>query len=178
MGLGGFPHFSGYPGAWPAALGFRMLEVPFSLTIGSGAPPTPDELMVPTPIGLERDGQPLIKPFCPPYYRDMEAAVLAFIDYKFGEGRGTFRDGGEATAWKDGRAIQAGIPRYSDKAIAATIAYCTYVHERYGRFPAGSGPFYNLTAYQAHHVDPDFYASFYRPGVLGSAQGAHDARWH
>lgn len=178
MGLGGFPHFAGYPGAWPAALGFRMLDVPFSRTIGAGAPSEPDPLMVPTAIGLERDGQPLIKPFCPPYYRDMEAAVLAFIDYKYGEGRGTLRDGGEATAWKDGRAVQSGIPRYSDKAIAATIAYCTYVYERYGRFPAASGPFYNLTAYQAHHLDPDFYASFYRPGVLGSAHSAHDARWH
>ena len=32
-------------------------------------------------------------------------------------------------------------PYYSDSAIAATIAYCDYVYERYGRFPANSGPF-------------------------------------
>jgi hypothetical protein len=178
MGLGGFPHFAAYPGAWPAALGFRVLDVPFSVTIGAGAPSEPDPLMVPTPIGLERDGQPLIKPFCPPYYRDMEAAVLAFIDYKYGQGRGTFRDGGAATAWRDGRAVQSGIPAYSEKAIAATIAYCTYVHERYGRFPAATGPFTNLVAFQAHHPDPDFYARFYRPGVLGSAHPTHDQAWH
>jgi hypothetical protein len=108
----------------------------------------------------------------------MEAAVLAFIDYKYGEGRGTFRDGGPATAWKDGRAVQSGIPRYSDQAIAATIAYCTYVHERYGRFPASSGPFYNLVAFQAHHLDPDFYERFYRPDALGSAHASHDTLWH
>ena len=75
-----------------------------------------DDLVVPTPVGLERDSQVLIKPFCPPYYRTMEEAVLAFIDYKYAEARGTFRDGGRATAWKDGAAVQAGIPRYSDKA--------------------------------------------------------------
>lgn len=48
MGLGGFPHFAAYPGAWPAALGFRMLDVPFSRTIGAGPPSEPDPLMVPT----------------------------------------------------------------------------------------------------------------------------------
>ena len=109
MGLGGFPHFAAYPGAWPAALGFRMLDVPFSRTTGAGMPAEPGALMVPTPIGLERGGQTLIKPFCPPYYRDMEAAVLAFVDYKYGWG-GTFRDGGEATAWRDGRTVQADPP--------------------------------------------------------------------
>ena len=176
MGVGGFPHFAGYPGAWPAALGFRMLDIPFSRTIG--APSEPDPLSVPTPIGLERDGQTLIKPFCPPYYRDMEAAVLAFIDYKYAQGRGTFRDGGAATAWTDGRAIQSGIPKYSDKAIAATIAYCTYVYERYGRFPASSGPFTNLVAFQAHHLDGDFYARFYRPDALAATHRRHDSVWH
>ena len=102
-------------------------------------------------------------------------AVLAFIDYKYGEGRGTFRDGGAATAWADGRAIQSRIPAYSDKAIAATIAYCTYVYERYGRFPASSGPFTNLVAFQAHHLDGDFYARFYRPDALAPTHRRHDA---
>lgn len=178
LGIGGFPHFAAYPGAWPAALGFRMLDVPVSLTIGAGAPADPGALSVPTAIGLERDGQALIKPFCPPYYRDMEAAVRAFIDYKYAEGRGTFRDGGAATAWRDGRSVQGRIPAYSDRAVAATIAYCTYVYERYGRFPAASGPFTNLVAFQAHHLDPEFYERYYRPGVLSAAHRRHDATWH
>ena len=62
---------------------------------------------MPTPIGLEHNGNVLLKPFCPPYYRDMEEAVLAFLDYKYAEGRGTFRDGGAVTGWRDGAAIQA-----------------------------------------------------------------------
>jgi hypothetical protein len=178
MGLGGFPHFAGYPGAWPEALGFRVVQLPFSRTIGAAASPESDPMLVPTPVGLEHGGRTLIQPFCPPYYRDMEAAVLAFIDYKYAEGRGTFRDGGAATAWKDGRAVQSGIPRYSEKAVAATIAYCTYIHERYGRFPASSGPFHNLVAYQAHHLDPDFYTEFYRPGTLAATHRQHAEVWH
>ena len=40
----------------------------------------------------------------------MEEAVLAFLDYKYAEGRGTFRDGGAVTGWRDGAAVQAGNP--------------------------------------------------------------------
>ena len=60
--------------------------------------------------------------------------------------------------WRDGPSVQGGIPRYSDNAFAATIAYCgEYVYERYGRFPANSGPFRTVLAHQAHRLDPDFY---------------------
>jgi hypothetical protein len=92
----------------------------------------------------------------------MEEAVLAFVDYKYAPERGTFRDGGAVTAWRDGAAVQAGIPHYSDAAIAATIACCKYVNEGYGRFPASSGPFRTVLAYQAHRLDMDFYAHFYK----------------
>jgi len=165
LGLGGFPHFAAHPFVWPIALGFRIENVPFHRLIGAPAGSASD-MPVPTPIGLERNGQILIKPFCPPYYRDMEEAVLAFVDYKYDPDQGTFRDGGAATAWRDAETIQSGIPRYSDEAIAATIAYCKYVHERYGRFPVNGGPFRTLLAYQAHRLDPDFYERFYKEGVL------------
>src|SRR2546425_217378 len=56
IGVGGFPHFVGYPGAWPAALGVRMLYIPFSRTIGAPASRRP-ELHVPTAIGLEQGGE-------------------------------------------------------------------------------------------------------------------------
>lgn len=87
---------------------------------------------------------------------------MAFVDYKYGEGRGTLRDGGAATAWQNGSKIQAGIPHYADHAIEATIAYCDSVYRHYGRFPANSGPFRTLLAYQAHHLDREFYATFYK----------------
>ena len=169
LGLGGFPHFAAHPFTWLRALGFRMEEIPFSRTIGAGRVMTRlikasgKDLPVPTAVGLERAGEVLIKPFCPPYYRNMEEAVLAFIDYKYAEGSGTLRDGGATTSWRDGSGVQAGIPRYSDKSIAATIAYCEYIYERYGRFPANSGPFRTVLAHQAHRPDPDFYNRFYSP---------------
>jgi hypothetical protein len=68
--------------------------------------------------------------------------------------------------------VQAGIPRYSDRAIAATIAYCEYIYRRYGRFPANSGPFRTVLAYQAHHLDGAFYDRFYRDDALDPAPRA------
>jgi len=133
------------------------------------------EFPVPTAVGFERNGEALIKPYCPPYYRDMEEAVMAFVDYKYSRGQGTLRDGGTSTSWKDGTGVQAGIPAFSDAAIAATIAYCDYVYNRYGRFPANSGPFRTVLAHQAHRLDEDFYERFYKPEVVPFAQEGY--RW-
>lgn len=102
-------------------------------------------------------------------------AVLAFVDYKFGAGRGTFRDGGSATGWRDGAAIQSQVPPPSQHAIDATIAYCEYVYRRYGRFPTSSGPFRTVLAYQAQHMDADFYDHFYRPDALSETQRQHSS---
>lgn len=171
LGLGGFPHFAAHPYGWFQALEFRMEEIPFSHLIGAGLlkqwllRAIKRDQPVPTAVGLERNGEVLIRPFCPPYYATMEEAVHAFVRYKYQKGEGTLRDGGAATAWRDGASVQARIPEYSDRAIEATIAYCEYVYDRYGRFPANSGPFRTVLAYQAHHLAHDFYARFYKsPG--------------
>ncbi len=184
LGLGGFPHFAAHPFAWFTALKFRVEDIPLSKTIGAGRVMKPvlkalgKDLPVPTAIGFERGGEVLIKPYCPPYYRDMEEAVLAFVDYKYASGSGTLRDGGEHTSWKDGANIQSGIPRYSDAAISATIAYCEYVYGRYGRFPAASGPFRTVLAHQAHRLDTGFYERFYKPETFSETSrnnGSRDA---
>lgn len=166
LNLGGFPYFAAHPYIWTQTLGFRMEQLPFTRTIGAG--PLMSQLIrllkrdipVPTAVGLEHEGQVLIKPYCPPYYRNMEEAVLAFVDYKWGT-QGTLKDN-TATGWQDAPSVQTAIPRPDDKAIAATIAYCDYVYKRYGRFPPGSGPFRTVLAYQAHHLDEAFYRQFYR----------------
>ena len=172
LGLGGFPHLASHPSGWFEALDFRMADLPFSRTIGAGLlmkrllQVLKKDIAMPTAVGLERDGRVLIKPYCPPYYRTMEEAVLAFVDYKYARGQGTLRDGGAASNWQDGAKVQAGIPHYSDQTIAATIACCEYIYGRYGRIPGTNGPLRSLMAYQAHHLDADFYQKFYRSEVV------------
>jgi hypothetical protein len=174
LGLGGFPHFAAHPFGWTHALGFRMEQPRFSRISAAGPVMKAAlkllnrDISVPTATGLERDGEVLIKPYCPPHYIDMKQAVLAYLDTKFAPTKGSFRDGGEATAWLGPAGVQTGIPEYSRTAIEATVAYCEYIYGRYGRFPAGCGPFRTVLAYQAHRIDPDFYARYYRPEVLGA----------
>lgn len=184
LGLGGFAHYAAHPSAWLSALGFRMEPVPVSRVAGMGsvlrfaARATGRDFDVPTAVGLERGGQVLLTSYSPPYYASMERAVLAYVADKYAEGRGAFRNGGRMTGWRNGKDVQAGIPRYSDEAIAATVAYCEYVYKRYGRVPAASGPFHTLLAYQAHHLDVDFYDRFYRDDALSVTQREHDQKWH
>ena len=172
LGLGGFPHFAAHPFGWTEALGFRMEHPKFSRTIAASRivkfalSLSGKDIPIPTAVGLERNGEVLIKPFCPPYYASMKDAVLAFLDSKFAAGKGSFRNDGSGTAWLDARAVQAGIPKYSEAAVQATIDYCEYVYDRYGRFPAACGPFRTVLAYQAHRLDLDFYTRFYRPECI------------
>ncbi|MBI5949870.1 MAG: hypothetical protein HY875_17170 [Chloroflexi bacterium] len=178
LGLGGFAHFAHHPDAWFKALNFRMQHDTFTKSVGMSAPMRllvklmRRDMDVVVPVGLEKGGEVLLRPFAPPYYKNMEEAVLAYVDWKYGP-HGTLKDIGGRSAFKDPAGVAAGIPRCSEKALAATIAYCTYVYERFGRFPATNGPFRTVLAYQAHHLDPAFYARFYKEDALSETQRAH-----
>src|SRR5262249_5927291 len=95
--LGGFAHFAAHPWIWQRALGFRMIELPDSRILGMnrflrlGARLLGREIEVPTAVGLERNSEILIRPYCPPYYPTMRDAVLAFIESKYGHD-GIFRN--------------------------------------------------------------------------------------
>jgi hypothetical protein len=71
----------------------------------------------------------------------MEAAVRAFVQTK---------------TW----APYVATP--SESAVEATIAYCNYVYDRYGRFPAYTAPFRTVIGFQVCRLDADFYERFYR----------------
>ena len=125
------------------------------------------------PVGLERDGKVLLKPYSPPYYPSMREAVIAFVNDKYRPETGWLRDPIAGALWQDAPAIQAQIPRASHAAVAATIAFCEYVHDRFGRFPATNGPYRTVTAYQAMHLDPAFYSEFYTSDALSPTQRDH-----
>lgn len=49
-------------------------------------------------------------------------------------------------------------------AVEATTAYCEYIYNRCGRFPAYMPPFRTVLGFQACHLDNEFYDRFYRAG--------------
>jgi hypothetical protein len=128
-------------------------------------------------LGLEQDGWPLLAPYRPPYHASMEAAVRAVVDLKFGP-EGVFRRGVRTGAWREPAGVAEAARAPSPAAVDATIAYATYVWERYGRFPAIAPPFRTVLGFQASHVDVEFYERFYRPEALSETQRTHLARWH
>jgi hypothetical protein len=183
LGLGGYPNFARHEFGWFEALGFRMGGMPASQYLGANRLISTTlrllgrDRTVPYPLGLERDGEVLLKPYCPPYYPSMEVAVHDFVRRKFGP-QGVFRGGARTSAWREPEAKTAQIPAPSEAAIEATVAYCEYIHDRYGRFPAYSAPFRTVLGHQAAHVDEDFYDRFYRPEALSETQRRHADRWH
>jgi hypothetical protein len=128
-------------------------------------------------LGLEANEEALITPFCPPHYASMREAVRAVVDKKWGP-EGIFRGGVSRSAWTAPEEIQDAVPPPSEAPIEATTAYCTYVNQRYGRFPAYQPPLRTLLGFQANHVDVTFYDRFYRPEALTDLQRNHFQQWH
>jgi hypothetical protein len=48
------------------------------------------------------------------------------------------------------------VPRVSEAAVAATIAYREYLWQRYGRFPDYMPPYRTVLGFQTCHVDVEF----------------------
>jgi hypothetical protein len=175
LGLGGFSNFANHEFGWFQALGFRMQEMPASRYLGAGPLVSLGmkllgrDVSIPYPIGLERNGEVLLKPFCPPYYATMADAVRAVVELKFGSS-GIFRSANQGSAWSQHGAITGAVQKVSEAAIAATTAYCEYVWGRYGRFPVYMPPYRTVLGFQAGHLDGEFYERFYRPEAMGETQ--------
>ena len=183
MGIGGFPNFAVHEYGWFEALGFRMGQLPTSKYFGEGVLFTVEatllhrDLPIPFPLGLEANGQVLLRGHCPPYFPTMRDAVMSVVAEKFGPD-GTFRGKVGLSEWRDPVGIEASTPGLSDEAIEATIAYCEYVYERYGRFPGFIAPFRTILGFQATHLDVDYYNRYYKPEAISSTHREHMSRWH
>jgi hypothetical protein len=175
LGLGGFPNFANHDFGWFQALGFRLGQMPANRYVGAGWLPSlamrflKRNPVIPFPVGLERNGEVLLKPFCPPYFQTMSAAVRAVADLKFGA-NGIFRSQNHGSAWTKHDEVVRQVPVFSEAAIAAATAHCEYLWERYGRFPVYMPPYRTVLNFQASHLDAEFYDKFYRPEALGQTQ--------
>ena len=87
------------------------------------------------PVGREHQGEVLMKPYCPPYYPSMEAAVRAVVERKFGQ-QGIFRGSIGQSSFARPEEVAEAAPASSENAIQATIDYCTYISTKHmGAFP-------------------------------------------
>lgn len=112
---------------------------------------------------------------CPPYVSSMEDAVLKLVASKFGTG-GLYANPSKRP-WMSPEGGPGVIP-HDQKAIDATISFCNYVYRTYGRFPAHVDAFKSVIAFQAHHIDAEFYDRFYPGESLPHAHREHLSTWH
>ena len=185
MGLGGWTHFaSATEHGWFEALGFRLAQQSVTTKLNAG----PIRRLIfrllgqnksfPYALGLNVGGRDLITPFCPPYYPTMREAVLAYFDFKMNNITRARVEPSFHGVWKDAPDVQAMIPQFSEACLEASIAYCEYVWDTYGRFPSYYGPLRTTLASQAHHLDLEFYDTFYTPGAYTETQAQHNELWH
>ena len=178
LGIGGFTNFAMVDGGWLDALGFRAMSMPASRFLRVPFPVRAilrsrrQDVVIRYPIGLEVDGETILRSYAPPYFPSMQAAVEAVVERKFGA-QGIYRGSATHSAWRDPASVSEGIAGVSDPAIEATVAFCEYVYDRYGRFPAYLPPFSTFVGFQAAHLDTNFYDQHYRPEVLTNAHRRH-----
>lgn len=165
MGLGGWM-FTGIDP--PSLLGARAAQgVPGAgFAFVETKPGTP-----PSCVGLSG----AFESFSPPWHEDMEAAVAAFVDRKFGAS-GTY-DPSRSGPWKD-KGVMGRIERYDPVLVEAVTAVAAHMYERYGRFPSNAPTVYGRIYAQAHHVENEFYEKFYGEEFLLDSHRQHDHLWH
>ncbi len=161
MGLGGWVHAGVNPLVLADALGFRQI--------------TPEGALFPNPVGI--DG--VLQGYCPPYYKNMDAAVDAVVAAKFGANGIYTLDAGREAPFLDRNEFVAAVPRYSEQLVQCVKDICNYIYETYGRFPHNIPTMQISPVWcQAHHLDLDFYDKFYEKGAYTQTQADHYEDWH
>ena len=125
---------------------------------------------VPNPIGL--DG--IYEGYCPPYHKDMRAAVEAYVNLKFGPG-GAY-DPQSPGPFLDNPKIKATAARPEPELVEAVVKIAEYIYATYGKFPGTVPSMYIRFYAQAHRLETAFYDKFIQDPYLAT-HGRNVARW-
>ncbi len=167
MGLGSVM-FGGYTGE-------VMLGVT-PMSEGLGFKWTKDKNGRANALGLEG----VMEAYCPPFYKNMDEAVDAFIEKKFGTdslfgekytGVLPFEEG----KWPVSKP-KFGIP--SKERVQILKSFLNYIYDTYGKIPAGMNTMTIPVWLQVHHVDVDFYEKYYAKGTVTDLHRQHIDLWH
>jgi len=133
------------------------------------------EDIFPNPVGL--DGY--FEGFCPPYFKDMDAAVDAAIA-GMTMGMDEWEERGMIKPHKkpDNSTFDAATPQASEEGIQCVKDICRYIYEEYGKFPAHNDTMHLLYFIQAGHVDTEFYGEYFKEGALLDTHLNHFNLWH
>lgn len=114
--------------------------------------------------------------FCPPHYPDMRAAVDAVVERKFGNA-GPFNKK-TSGPWKESSRIRSSAQMHDEKFKDCVATMAQYIYDSYGKFPGTVPTIFILTYLQAHHLDLEFYDTFFHEGAYLETQAKHQEWWH
>ncbi len=154
---------------------------PFSVLGASGDPEAPglgfrydedDRWPYPNPTGLPG----IMEAYCPPHYPDMAAAVDAVCERKYGPG-GPF-NAGTPGPWKDSAKVRSAAAPHDERFKECVTLQAQYLLDTFGKFPGTVPSVFLITYLQAHHLDLEFYDTFYEPGAYLKTHADHMKDWH
>jgi hypothetical protein len=106
----------------------------------------------------------------------MRGAVEAVCERKFGPG-GPFHPDTPGP-WKDSRKVRSAAQVHDEGFRECVALQAQYVYDTFGKFPGTVPSMFLIMYLQAHHIDLDFYDTFYKPGAYLKTHANHLARWH
>jgi len=179
IGLGGWIHASIAPPyifqrdrakGW-LGLGFRMADPRKSWTRW---PPLPAPL--PNPVGIDR----VLEGLCPPYVKTMSEAVDRVLEEKYAAA-GAYGDkeifSRPYNQKQNAEAFLQQASHYPPEAIEYTKDICTYIHEKYGRFPAHVDAFHLPGVWlQVSHLEMEYYDKYFDTQQY-ARQAEHATTW-
>lgn len=114
--------------------------------------------------------------FCPPHFADMRAAVDAFVERKFSPG-GPFHPD-TSGPWRDNARIRGAVTPHDDEFKACVALMAQFIFDRFGKFPATVPTIFAGPYLQAHHLDLEFYDTYFGPGAYLPTHVGHMMQWH
>lgn len=121
----------------------------------------------PVPVG--RAGT--MEALCPPYVASAHDAVQRFLEEHEGA------EGAASPYCRHGEVME-GRAHHGKETVEIVTAFVDYLLTTYGRFPVYIDPMYVRLAFQAHHLDLEFYDRHYEEGAYTHAHRDHFDRWH
>jgi hypothetical protein len=113
---------------------------------------------------------------CPPHFESMRAALEALLQRKFAPGGPYHPETGGP--WRDTAAVRGSARPYPQGVVDCVAWVAQYIFDCFGKFPGTVPTMFVRTFLQAHHLDLEFYDTFYQPGAYLPTHAAHMAQWH
>jgi hypothetical protein len=126
------------------------------------------------PVGIEGT---VLEAHVPPFFKNMNSAVDAIIEDKFGAG-GFYDPNRSPSAYRNQESIVKKVTKITENEIQCVKDWCNYLYETYGRFPVTIDAMIPFLCVGVTHLDLEFYDKYYDPDICNETIRNHMTVWH